>query len=214
MLSLQIWKLNKAPYNNTHRSSRLVDKPEIIFILHRSWWQWVNKLHSWMTCFQLGWGNTMGTLTNPCFSDIRSRQDAMKNWGSADLSIVNLGAIAESNLDAIPRRKYLPHLVALTVGRLSQIQRQATPVRTLELFKCFVSETSTQDLNSIITLPSPDATSSSRFTLRVSGDPVFSARVQTDVGIALTVRAKHTKLYWIQVNRIVCCLAGLFCTCQ
>lgn len=61
-----------------------------------------------------------------------------------------------------------------------------------------------QDPIFVITLRSPDATSVSRFTLRVSGNPASSTRGQTGVGIALSVRAEKVLLYWNPVNSRLC----------
>lgn len=50
-----------------------------------------------------------------------------------------------------------------------------------------VPETRIQDPTFVVTLPTPDANSFSRFTLRVSGDPVSSARGQGGVEIVRSV---------------------------
>lgn len=63
-----------------------------------------------------------------------------------------------------------------------------------------------KDPTFIIILYRPDATSVSHFTLRVSDDPVHSARSHVGIRIALSTRAKRAVSEWIQVSSI-----GWFC---
>lgn len=57
----------------------------------------------------------------------------------------------------------------------------------------------------MISLRSPDTTSFSRLTLRVSGgNHVSSARSQAGLGIALSMREEYAPLHWIPVNSRLC----------
>ncbi|VDP74480.1 unnamed protein product, partial [Schistosoma curassoni] len=101
-----------------------------------------------------------------------------------------------------PRSKL--HIGAFNVRTLCQIGQQASLARTLEsrtIDICCVSETRIQDPSVVIHLTSPRRNGeSTRYTLRVSGDPTASSRGLAEVGIALSMKAEQALLGWIPVN--------------
>ncbi|VDP42625.1 unnamed protein product [Echinostoma caproni] len=73
----------------------------------------------------------------------------------------------------------------------SQIGQQAISAKALKNFNlnvCYVPETRIQDATSIISMHSPNPTSSSRFTLRVSIDSASDGRGVAGIGIVLMPR--------------------------
>lgn len=59
-----------------------------------------------------------------------------------------------------------------------------TELETSYIEGCRLTQRRIQDLNSLVTLQSPDTTSSC-FRLRVPGDPLLNARGQTGAGIVM-----------------------------
>ncbi|VDP84805.1 unnamed protein product [Echinostoma caproni] len=84
-------------------------------------------------------------------------------------------------------------IAAFNVRSLYQIGQQSALARTLETFQldvCCVTETRIQDPTSIISMRAPDPTSSSSFTLLVSGDSASEDR-------------GHEKLSFVILRRII-----------
>ena len=105
-----------------------------------------------------------------------------------------------------PRSKL--HIGAFNVRTLCQIGQQASLAKTLEsrtIDVCCVSETRIQDPSVVIHLTSPRQNGQpTKYTLRVSGDPLASSRGLAGVGIALSTRAEQALLEWIPVNSRLC----------
>ncbi|CAH8658448.1 unnamed protein product [Schistosoma rodhaini] len=105
-----------------------------------------------------------------------------------------------------PRSKL--HVGAFNVRTLCQIGQQASLAKTLEsrtIDVCCVSETRIQDPSVVIHLTSPRQNGQpTKYTLRVSGDPLASSRGLAGVGIALSTRAEQALLEWIPVNSRLC----------
>lgn len=96
-----------------------------------------------------------------------------------DLSDDGIGVRQRNSSNALLKPGCPFHLDALFVCMPSHISQQVAPARTLGTFKvdaCRVTETCIQDPHSVITIFSPDTASLYRFTLRISGNPISSAR--------------------------------------
>ncbi|MGL5405228.1 MAG: endonuclease/exonuclease/phosphatase family protein, partial [Propionibacteriaceae bacterium] len=114
----------------------------------------------------------------------------------------------ENNKQNLIRPRVPFHIGAFNVRTLCQSGQQSALALSLSTFNidvCCVSETRIQDPSVVMHLKSPVSNSvDSQFTLRVSGDPVATARGLYGVGIALSAKAEAAIADWIPVNSRLC----------
>lgn len=105
--------------------------------------------------------NISSTFSIFRFSDIWASQYATKSCSSTSLSDVSISGRAGNTLDGLLKSKCSLHLATFRVRTLNKTEQQDALAMTFETFKVFCLQNTHTNLTPMITLPSPDVTSSS-----------------------------------------------------